>query len=212
MMPVKNRFKPMLFSTEMVKALLEGRKTQTRRIVKEAIGWDANWKISKKTETSHCMCCGSQYSLPYFKPQISLGDIIWVRETFGEDFLEISESGVICHYLYRADDFETPADGWSPSIFMPKSACRLFLKVTNVRVERLQDISDFDSIAEGIEIMDDYPTYRNYLKFGGGHGYNFSHYSYFSLWDSINGKGAADKNPYVWVYEFEKVEKPDGFF
>ena len=83
---------------------------------------------------------------------------------------------------------------WKPSIFMPREACRIFLKVTNVRVERLQDISDHDVIAEGI-VMEKTPFIEPCNAFA-------------SLWESINGIGSWALNPWVWVYEFKQIEKP----
>ncbi len=106
--------------------------------------------------------------------------------------------------------------GWNPSIFMPKEAARIFLKVTNVRVERLQDISENDAIDEGIDFFNHgyggSPVgiwYRNY-KYGTN---NCSpKYSFQTLWDSINAKKHPwESNPWVWVYEFERIEKPENF-
>lgn len=105
---------------------------------------------------------------------------------------------------------------WKPSIFMPMEAARFFLEVTNVRAERLQDISEEDAIAEGIEEIAEMtesklPIYRNYLP-DEILGFLFPEYSYQSLWDSLNAEKAPWKsNPWVWVYEFKKVEKPNNW-
>lgn len=195
--------RPILFSTPMVRAILEGRKTQTRRICKptpagtmmphkllddrffkkEHIGkW--LWETASGEYLGYC---------PYGQP----GDRLWVRETF---LIEHS-----CHknfYEYRADYSDTIALDviWRPSIFMPREACRLMLEVTDVRVERLQDISEEDAIAEGIAM----PNYAE-------EAIRDIHFPepteiYMMLWESINGKGSWDKNPWVWVIEFKKIE------
>jgi hypothetical protein len=127
-----------------------------------------------------------------------VGDIIWVRETFAPI---INTEGQET-FVYKADDDfykDTIEDwkGWKPSLFMPKDACRLFLKITNIRVERLQDISEADAEYEGAKKMP--------LEHLGGAFPN--HKSGFeSLWQSINGKESWDSNPYVWVIEFEKIK------
>lgn len=157
--------KPILFSTPMVQAILKGQKRQTRRVVKPP---------KKSTD------------MPPHRP----GDILWVRETWQHTkILNLHPSDEDYGYVYRADggDWEY-IDGWKwrPSIFMPKEACRLWLKVTNVRVERLQSISEADAKAEGFDSVD----------------------SFFALWQKINGTESLAANPWVWVYEFEVISKP----
>jgi hypothetical protein len=103
---------------------------------------------------------------------------------------------------------------WKPSIFMPKKKCRIFLEITDVRVERLQDISEEDAIAEGIKktwINDDIKQcrFKNYINDGKGSKSPID--SFNSLWVSINGKDSWKANPWVWVYEFKVVEKPKDF-
>lgn len=118
---------------------------------------------------------------------------LWVRETFLETVS--TDDGI--HYEYKADYSETMTNDvcWKPSIFMPKEACRIRLRVEDIRVERLHDISDEDCKAEGLTapMITDHPKGGWYV-------------AYKSLWESINGKGAWNKNPWVWVIEFKKHE------
>jgi hypothetical protein len=189
---------PILFSTEMVQAILEGRKTQTRRVVKKIT-------LDKSMDLILKQC-------PYGQP----GDILWVRETFG--------SGVSGKVYYKADKglVDQLVIHWKPSIHMPYEACRLFLRIKSVRMERLHDISYDDAIAEGIEVLTcpnadagDYNCYpRNYMtdnaKSDGWPYFKDEEYtkSFASLWQSINGTESWDANPWVWVVEFERIEKP----
>lgn len=182
--------KPILFSTEMVRAILEGRKTQTRRI--------------KKSD----------------KPKYQKGDVLWVRETWAKIYDPIYKQKI--GYIYKCGhnknndvyDFK-----WKPSIHMPKEACRLFLEVVDVRLERLQDITEEDAIGEGIEIVDTnlgkgYKFYLERPPINAKVVVKKPKESFMSLWDSINGKkiGFAWKdNPEVWVYDFKVIDKPKEF-
>jgi hypothetical protein len=192
--------RPILMSTPMVKALLEGRKTQTRRIVKfkylPEIGGAYGETVMIYGKTGqHYMPC----------PYGSIGDILWVRETW------LIFNGM---YGYKAEvtSEEAKKYKWKPSIFMPKKACRLKLKITNIRVERLQEITEDDAIAEGIEwglhMILNRPRFRNYYSYpkDGGAWYHDPRDSYKSLWESINGKGSWEKNPWVWVIEFKRIQ------
>lgn len=167
--------KPILFSTPMVQAILEGRKTQTRRICKQ--------------------------DLPYAStcPYGQVGDVLWVRETFAHCGNNT--------FLYKVNGCEPiPPNKWKPSIHMPKKACRIYLKIKSTRVERLQDISTSDARSEGIKIDPISRTrYMNYVD--GSTTYN-ERTSFYSLWEKINGKESLDSNPWVWVVEFERIEKP----
>lgn len=194
--------RPILFSGAMVRAILDGRKTQTRRVVKpqpevsEQGNLMGEW-LAKPLDglllprvqdiTVHC---------PYGQP----GDRLWVRETWGfnPDF-----PGIHGHACYRADPGHD-YDGikWKPSIHMPRAVCRLKLEITGVRVERLNDCSHADAVAEGIapelEGWTDYsnPSCQMCLD---------PIDSYRSLWDEINGAGAWAANPWVWVVEFKRI-------
>lgn len=197
-----------LFSGETVRAILEGRKTQTRRIIpyKEHLG---HWKGWTPERTDHWV---------RMNPYGQIGDRLWVRETWATDFEK--------NILYRATD-KPPSpmgpygakkivDGvpsiWRPSIFMPRWASRITLEITGVHVERLQDISEVDAIAEGIELVsgdynrDDFTgCWRDYT--GKQYYWNSPIDSFHSAWDSINGKRASWKsNPWVWIVEFRKNE------
>ncbi len=193
--------RPILFSAPMVRAILDGRKTQTRRIVKQKhlpfleniLGnfIDGKW---------------NQRPLPYGKT----GDRLWVRETFN-----INDDG---HYIYAADLNDAGvtkwAAKWKPSIHMPRSASRVLLEIVNVRVERLKDISEDDAIAEGISRVpfrpcDGWPICDGYMvgKDDGVSGLKHkAKVAYQELWESINGKGSWDLNPFVWVVEFKMLE------
>jgi len=192
---------PIIFSAEMVRAILAGPKTQTRRVIKPqtedymreaamAPGSGAlwnNWAIKVGGKIKQIKC-------PYGK----VGDLLWVRETWGA--WPHMGGGVQADSLrYRATD-DKPNDPhntwrWRPSIYMPKHVARIWLEITNVRVERVQDISEPDSQAEGCDA--DYVTGQTYR-------FNFSY-----LWDSINRERGYgwEVNPWVWVLEFRKVER-----
>ena len=186
-----NIYKPILFSTPMVQAILRGNKTQTRRIVNPQ---------------------PQPGELPG-KPKYNVGDIMWVRETWRPKGHSMPTGP---HYEYRAT---AQADGvptdepWKPSIFMPREACRIFLKVTNVRIERLEDITKEDAIAEGIEMWQQQgcTRYKSYVKpmvgfwdiHNGTGGVHAAIASFRSLWASINGFDSLNSNPWVYVYDFE---------
>lgn len=175
-------FKPILFSTPMVQAILDGRKTQTRRVIKPQ-------PLDVVTYADQRVWYPEVIKCPY-----EVGDILWVRETFTN-----SEEYPFIFYKADADDVSIK---WKPSIFMPKSACRLFLQVKSVRVERLQDITEEDAIAEGAK----HGRFYGLGQIGGSIREGF-----FELWETINRKGSVNKNPWVWVIEFEKIEKPENF-
>jgi hypothetical protein len=180
-----NRMKPILFSTEMVNAILDGRKTQTRRIVKpqpKTIAHDSKNRLPMAFWADNSK---------WIKPKYQVGDIIWVRETWSK------KDG---HYFYKAGhelliDSEPLIKRWRPSIYMPREAARIFLRVTNVRVERLQEITEKDAKAEGV-ITNDAVKVSSYV------------YWFEMLWDDLNKKRGYgwETNPWVWVYELERVE------
>lgn len=183
--------KPILFSTEMVKAILAGRKSQTRRVVKGT---------------------GTYY------PTYNVGDVLWVRETWMQNCIDhIEYNECLTKYFYMADHHPEEVLGqmkafgyrWKPSIHMPKEAARIFLKVINVRVERLQDISQADIENEGIWFYSQ--EYRNQICIwrDSVSGLEATRKKYYKeLWDSIYQKRGYgwETNPFVWIYEFERVE------
>lgn len=191
------KMRPILFSTAMVQAILEGRKTQTRRVVKPK---------HQPIETAPNDFLISLDLCPYGQP----GDILWVRETWG--YLPETDGGNC--YFYKADTgiSDQPTFTWRPSIYMPFAAARIFLRIKAVRVERLQDISGEDAVAEGI--YTEYPSdtllwmhgWKDYL---GGESDLDAYGSFASLWQSINGPESWDANPWVWVVEFERISREE---
>jgi hypothetical protein len=197
--------KPILFSTPMVQAILNGTKTQTRRIFKTYN------KGGLKLEGHQIEPGEAQYFSPYGK----VGDILWVRETFlvgrvsvgelpdgrdSEPYVSqcSDENDIIPYEWCIRNDIDVSEARKKPSIFMPKAACRLFLKITDIRVERLQDISVNDIIKEGLssKLREHDACVDLKDKWEG-------------LWKSINGEQSWNDNPWVWVVEFEQTEKPD---
>jgi len=202
--------KPILFSTAMVQAILDGRKTQTRRVVKGPV-------MMLDYVVATTVPC------PYGQPV----DTLWVRETWAHTLqLNINPEDENYGYVYKADgqpweDYE--GWRWKPSIHMPREAARLFLRIKSVRVERLQEISEDDACEEGIEIKTipnadagDYNCYpRNYMiseKDADGWPY-FKEEQYIesfqSLWQSIKGPESWEANPFVWVVEFERITREE---
>lgn len=191
--------KPILFNTEMVRAILDGRKTCTRRIVKDGIPDDAMWGYTAFTPKGYISCRGvyaDGYGEGFFKLPYQPGDILYVRETWGHPISLNSDK----QYVFRADKiaesgFKNDSHIWHPSIHMPKKAARIWLNVTNVRVERLQDMTDDDAEAEGC------------------FDYTSTALGFPDVWDSTIKKSNFDSygwdaNPWVWVIEFERCEKP----
>ena len=192
--------KPILFNTEMVRAILDGKKTCTRRIVKGAIPDDAMWGYTMFTPKGCISCRGvyaDEYGEKFFRLPYQQGDILYVRETWCKgSWMNEKE-----RYYYKADDNDFHCV-WHPSIHMPKEAARIWLKVTDVRVERLQNIDGKGCVKEGIE--------EEPLKYVGD---EFVKGMFHDLWDSAMKKSDIDRygwnaNPWVWVIEFERCDKP----
>jgi len=171
---------PILFSTPMVRAILDGRKTQTRRIMKIQPDSRGTRCTNVHFEDWH----GRELKCKYGW----VGDVLWVREAWCT-----STKG----WIYKADGIDIPK--WKPSIFMPKRACRIKLQITDIRVEKLCDISEDNAVAEGIEKKEGI-----YDHVHGGINQEPSDI-YAELWDKINGTGSWIKNPWVWVIEFKKL-------
>ena len=208
--------KPILFSTEMIKAILDGHKTQTRRIVRltefqKAISHGYDWMFRDKrglwneVPTSWLL----RNKCPYGRP----GDMLWVRETWAIDqgFDSVKPSDISDYWggLYYKATGDKPAGKWRPSIFMPRWASRITLRVQDVRVERVQDITIDDAGEEGCSGVisggydfDIYNENGDYAR----HPYIMN---FRRLWDSINAKRGFswDSNPWVWVIDFEEVKK-----
>lgn len=200
---------PILFSAPMVNAILEGRKTQTRRILKLPKWSTQDWNDFETDGSDAQIICSDTGCLSSIKyPFGAPGHHLWVKETFAE----YPTDGC---YIHRADEgaaleaMGTDLKGcWKPSIFMPRKASRITLLVKNIRVERLQEISEQDAIAEGVERLEDgWKCYGNCPEHEQGYDRRTSaKASFMSLWNSINGKTYPwDSNPFVWVVEFERV-------
>ncbi|EOY2410305.1 ASCH domain-containing protein [Yersinia enterocolitica] len=193
--------KPILFNAEMVNAILSGRKTQTRRIMgNQPAGQDLEAVHVRHNDDFNFQWYGNLGESSYFPcPLGKPGDQLWVRECFSDledfDFFNPSVPDVIPGYWYWADG--NPEWGnWTkpkPSIHMPRWASRINLMITGVRVERLQDISEQDAMAEGVSANEHSPA----------------RYVFGSLWQSIYGADnpkSWQANPWVWVIEFERME------
>lgn len=198
--------KPILFSTPMVQAILEGRKTQTRRIIKNLHPVNGDGLPDKNGESFYCEAGYFDIRNDLYNHNKQPGNILWVRETWQNS--ECFDYQVKNQYVYKAnrDDAEFAKEysvKWRPSIFMPREACRLFLKVKNVRVERLQEISGQDVLAEGVDNGKSNPTM-------GVRWENMQRMAFRELWDGLNKQRGYgwDVNPWVWVIEFERVNKP----
>lgn len=223
-MKIKTKIKPILFNTDMVRAILDGRKTVTRQVVKpqpRVVYHDG--KMHEEDGTYFVLEEDQNGGLIQTIPSYQPGDILYVRETWYKD---------AARYMYRADYSDNEKfyrDGkeveikWRQSIHMPKEAARIFLRVTGVRVERLQDITEEGVIAEGTDIdawyehdewqhsvgdgcvRDGIPVVFETLKGFFGH----------TVWDStMNSLEAYEKygwqeNPFVWVIEFERISREE---
>jgi hypothetical protein len=216
--------KPMIFSGPMVRAILKGRKTQTRRVMKPqptmpsdpsvAGGVYADW-YNNGPDMAFWLADNRMTEARVWHPPYAVGDRLWVRETFFE-YVPDHNPGVHC-VGYRAD---APVDAvgphmcrdapsltpirWRPAIFMPRWASRLTLEVTAVRAERLQEISEEDAVAEGagniggaIIKSEEFGAYLPAAS-----------YQYGQLWDSLNAKRGHlwDSNPWVWVYGIRRAD------
>lgn len=225
---MNNNMKPIIFNTDMVKATIEGRKTQARCIVKPQPDYTYGRSMGKNHGAGphECrMADGTRHEI--YSPFGQAGDMLYVRETWAiSAFME---------YLYKANGDERiqPSIKWKPSIHMPKEAARLFLQITDMRIERLQDISESDAVAEGVEWMKGKKPPKGFqgltssIEIEGYRAYGrknewmednkkiISRYahngtcissiaSFKSLWQDINDKRATwESNPWVWAITFK---------
>ena len=196
-MPIK----PILFNTDMVRAILDGRKSCTRRICKDANEYTVPdmefYNADKRTYAVH-NCVDKEHTEQLSTAErtcpICTGDILYVRETWKE-----APKGYYYYEDWQKDDI-ADVTKWKPSIHMPKEAARIWLKVMNVRVERLQEITEVQAQAEGCNsgLLTGACTARGQFE---------------DLWNSTVKKSDIDRygwdaNPYVWVISFERCEKP----
>lgn len=212
---------PILFSTEMVQALLQGRKSQTRRVIKHQPfdNTEIDGNFFEGRHKGYVKVDGHpdwQRQFAYHFCNYSIGDLLWVRETWVghnrskfKDYLSFQSGGY--WFAYKADGKEKFPNGevikWKPSIFMPKTAARIWLEVTDIRVERLQDINEEDAKAEGAEkVWQDekgnfwFPASES-IRTVGEHG-DFKT-GFNSIWHGINGEESWNQNPWVWVISFK---------
>lgn len=232
-MATATRERPILFSGPMVRAILDGRKTQTRRIVKPQPAGGCRYEINGNHDKAcHISRADGRYSFvpvhaktashllpcPHGKP----GERLWVRETWrvgGLVFIdwptpkltrrwereggcdaELSDS-----IRFAADEYPGEHAGqYRPSIHMPRWACRIVLEITDVRVERVQDISDGDALCEGIPVEPVRPGVDVCIDGEWWPGQPVKHFR--SLWQSINGSDSWDANPWVWALTFKRAE------
>lgn len=194
--------KPILFNTEMVRAILDGRKGATRRIVKGFIPDDAVWGYTAFTHKGYISCRGTFADgdgEKFFKLPCEPGDILYVRETWKK-----APNGYYYYEDWQRNDI-ADVTKWKPSIHMPKEAARIWLKVTNVRVERLQKIAPQGAWKEGARCSCLHPV----PDCAG------NKTAFVNIWNSTIKKSDIDRygwdaNPWVWVIEFERCEKPEG--
>lgn len=200
--------KPILFNTEMVRAILDGRKTCTRRICKDANEYTVPdmefYNADKRTYAVHNFADKEhmeQLSTVERTCPICPGDLLYVRETWCKGYLMNAKE----RYYYKADDNDLLCT-WHPSTNMPKQAARIWLRVMDVRVERLQEITAESALTEGAD---------KYIHANGTLNEDQTITSFIGIWNSTIKKSDIDRygwgaNPWVWVIEFEWCEKPEG--
>ncbi|OPD20409.1 hypothetical protein AL710_11995 [Clostridium botulinum] len=221
--------RPILFNTEMVMAILKNKKTQTRRIIKPQPKQPIPLGVvvsSTESKNEGCFGWGQDKCggiIDYARPPYKVGDILYVRETWANTWTPDGDEG----FVYRADGKpstfpywgnarQCKHEVWIPSIHMPKKAARIFLKVTNVRVERLQDITEEGAKSEGAAKQIWYQPYgtrsENNQEYVGDITQHVPNYitGFAGIWDGTLGKWddwlySFKRNPWIWVIEFEKM-------
>ena len=209
--------KPILFNTEMVRAILDGRKTVTRRVVKpQPVGklaycmagykhgtwcypsddvWK-DWGAAYKRDTP----IPENERFRHWTPPCHTDDVLWVRETWAL----IPDDGYKYRYCFRANEENIPIERWYPSIHMPRESARIFLRVTDVRVERLQEIDEDGAIAEGL--------YKGWRLTQSSSLAETARQAFVWLWQHLTRKAPDEQkwsaNPWVWVIDFERCKKP----
>ena len=215
--------KPILFNTETVRAILDGRKTVTRRVVKLPKNIkeqpDGMYTINTEGDCYEDCYLDGLYADGYLLPKYKVGDILYVKETFCFNYFDecIARNRNGNATAYKADYNKqivgsvVPEPKWTSSIHMPKSAARIFLKVTDIRVERLQDITEEQAKAEGCI---DFNDKIGNSKFDDVMEFDLTARDAFAeLWDSTVKEDWQKfaSSPWVWVIEFERCEKPEGW-
>lgn len=233
---------PILFNAAMVRAIQYDTKTETRRTKGlEAVNRNPDeWKFEK---IAYHPKLGVQAlfhneegvvgSYGFKFPLGKIGDVLWVRETFflnGDDYIYLAD-GTCCEQFEQCECCDVGKPKWKPSIHMPKEAARIFLEITNIKVERLQDISEESAINEGIQQLERWPEApdKPRYKYYGIDSVNFPResavfdphnyqresavfdptVSFFTLWAEINGEDSVIRNPWVWVIFFKRMERKE---
>jgi len=188
--------KGIMFTEAIFNAVIEGRKTQTRRIVKpQPHDFYIPNKLSIPRETSIDGAQGK--SSRKFKPRYKLGEKVFIKEPY--QYVGSPDAGIKYKYDNDSEINFIVGDLWKNKLFMPAKYARYFIEITGVRCERLQDISDEDCLSEGIV-----KTIDMVLRFDDI--FNTPQQAYAALINKINGKGTWESNPYVWVYSFRLVK------
>lgn len=232
------RFTQILFKTPMVQAVMEGTKTQTRR-TRGLYAINQNPDEWELVHLGRFNCqkpelCVRMYHNPSGRPMTIKvpygypGSGLWVRETFTPIvIINYDPPGELIdkEFWYKADSNQIEEKHgniknglgerfidsikWKPSIFMPKGACRIFLQIESIRLERLNDISRRDAVKEGIEVQNSEALdfqYKDYMD--SGMVFKNPVGSFRSLWESIHGEGSWKDNPWLWVVDFKRIEMP----
>lgn len=198
--------RPILFSAPMVRALLAGTKTQTRRPLREGTWLDPKEGVIRMCSVGNGVTGFQSVACPYGAP----GDQLWVRETWAHHVqaqsAERDEDGP---FVYAADGPQALqsrlASKWTPGIHMFRWASRITLEIAAVRVERLQDISEADALAEGVTPKCEPGCSGRLMEALGGFSFRPAASAYADLWEQINGAGSWDANPWVWRLSFKRV-------
>lgn len=197
-MHVELQERPILFNGEMVRAVLDGRKTQTRRVIKPQPTGIDGMDPGIVTGAWHDGFVGVK--CPYGQ----IGDYLWVRESFaiGNDCAPELEIPPL--YIYKATSGNSCK--WTPSIHMPRQASRITLEITDIRLERVQDISAHDALAEGCIIRDQGPMGGFTFDEDAHDGFGSPQSAFQDLWENISGPESWDANHWVWVVEFKRIK------
>jgi len=201
----------MIFNAEMVRAILDGRKTQTRRVIKNQRQGEC-WSVRPASNP-----CASNHTHDWWLPNATrpysalicpfgtVGDRLLVRETFASGLC--TESTFAYRATHKPEDLDEGWNDvikWTPSIHMPRWASRITLEITSVRIEQLNDISQADAQAEGMELTGWRPTYSDPDS---GGDFQTPYDNFAELWESIYGEGSWQANPWVWVIEFKVISR-----
>ena len=199
--------RPILFSAPMVRALLAGTKTQTRRPLREGAWLDPKEGVIRMCSVGNGVTGFQSVACPYGVP----GDQLWVREQFAGSIAYERHGYPLREWgnkIWYCADGEPRSGQWTrprPSIHMPRSLSRITLELTDVRVERLQDISEADALAEGVTPKWEPGCSGRLMEAIGGFSFRPAASAYADLWEQINGAGSWDANPWVWCLSFKRV-------